>query len=894
MVYTQRSLTAEERRVKENLIGDVPTWHKWGPYLSERSWGTVREDYSEHGNAWDYITFDASRSKAYRWGEDGIGGICDRYQVLCLAFAFWNGKDPILKEKMFGLNTSQGNHGEDVKECYYYIDNTPSHSYMKYIYKYPQAEYPYEHLTKENAKRTPEDREYELVDTGVFNEGRYFDIVIEYAKPHAEEMVIRLEAFNRGPEEATLHILPHLWFRNTWSWTRPPGRKPSIIRGEDHQHFDFLIADDSLCDPIALLNFPYQLGKRYFYAEKGSELLFCDNETNKEKLFNEPNPSPYVKDAFHRHVVNREENVTNSDSQGSKACFHYKELKIPPGKSKVIRMMLTNICYKDPLTNIDIFIQKRREEADEFYNIAVHPKEASEDEKKIQRQAISGMLWGKQIYLFNVSRWLKGDDPDHPPPQSRKNIRNVHWKHLISKRILSMPDKWEYPWFAAWDLAFQTVALGLVDIEFAKEQLWLLLFDQFQHPNGQIPAYEWEFSELNPPVQAWAAWRLYNMDQQRNGKKDRSFLKKCFSKLVINFVWWVNRVDLQGNNVFEGGFLGLDNITVIDRSEAIPGGGRLEQSDGTGWMGMFCLLLMRMALELAADDPDYEVMATKFFEHYVYIATALHYSENREVQIWNEQDGFFYDVLSYPDGSNQQIFVRSLVGIIPLYGIDSLTEDELNKYSEFGANFHWFFKNRKDLVDHCITKFDKDGKSHYLLALMKKDSLKRVLSRIWDTSEFRSDYGLRSLSKFHEKNPYDLLGNTVIYDPGESRFRIKGGNSNWRGPIWFPTSFLFIESLKKLFEIVGPEFKIGNLQGEDEVNAKQMAQHFAQSLIDIFREKEGKRPVFGDYEIFQKDPHFKDLLLFFEHFHGDTGRGLGASHQTGWTGLVANLIDEWL
>ncbi|GAB4185443.1 MAG: glucosidase [Simkaniaceae bacterium] len=894
MVYTQRSLTAEERRVKENLIGDVPTWHKWGPYLSERSWGTVREDYSEHGNAWDYITFDASRSKAYRWGEDGIGGICDRYQVLCISFAFWNEKDPILKERLYGLSTSQGNHGEDVKEYYYYLDNTPSHSYMKYLYKYPQAEYPYEQLLKENAGRGPEEREFELIDTGVFNENRYFDIVIEYAKPQAEELVIRLEAFNRGPEEAALHILPQIWFRNTWTWENPSGKQPLITKGTSNDKYDCLIADDSETEPVSLLNFPYRLGKRYFYAEKGSMQLFTNNDTNNEKLFGKSNSTPYVKDAFHRYIIDKE-NCINPENKGSKACFHFNALKIPPGGSKTIRLLLTNIPYDDPLNNIDIFINKRKEEADEFYNEAVHPKNASEDEKMIQRQAISGMLWSKQIYLFNVSRWFKGDDPDNPPPESRKHIRNVHWKHLISKRILSMPDKWEYPWFAAWDLAFQCLTFGLVDMEFAKEQLWLLLFDQFQHPNGQIPAYEWEFSELNPPVQAWAAWRLYKMDMERNGKKDRSFLKKCFHKLVINFVWWVNRVDSQGNNVFEGGFLGLDNITVIDRSEAIPGGGRLEQSDGTGWMGMFCLMLMRMALELAGDDPDYEVMATKFFEHYVYIAAALHYSENRAVQIWDEKDGFFYDVLSYPDGSNQQIFVRSLVGIIPLYAIDYLTEEDLKNFSEFSANFHWFFKNRKDLVEHCITKFDRDGKSYYLLALMKKDHLKRVLSRVWDPSEFRSKYGLRSLSKFHEQNPYDLLGNTVMYDPGESRFRVKGGNSNWRGPIWFPTSFLLIEALNNLYHIVGPEFKIATLQGEEEANLQEVANYFSQALIDIFRlDSEGKRPVNGDYEKFQTDPYFKNLILFHEHFHGDTGRGLGASHQTGWTGLVANLIDEWI
>lgn len=875
--------------IRERISGVVPEWTKWGPYVSERSWGTVREDYSDHGDSWAFFPHDMARKKAYRWGEDGIAGICDRYQVLVFSFAFWNGLDPILKERMYGLNSMEGNHGEDVKEYYFYLDCHPNHTYMKYLYKYPQAEYPYQKLIDENQKLGLEEPEYELSDTGVFDDDRYFDLFIEYAKETPEEICIKLEICNRGPEESTLHVLPHLFFRNFWRFSNREDATPSIHIEEETDEWTCVVADDANCNPIQQLNFPYNLGKRYLYAEKGGEALFTDNETNHEALNTGKNLSPHVKDAFHREIIDGEK-ATNPDKKGTKSCIHYA-VTVPANSSKVMRFCLSDEPLKSPFKKFDKVLESRKKETDTYYE-KIHPKNASEDEKSIQRQAFAGMLWSKQIYLYDVKEWLKGDD-EHPAPPGREHIRNEHWKHLVSKRILSMPDKWEYPWFAAWDLAFHCISYALVDMEFAKEQLWLLLFDQFQHPNGQIPAYEWEFSDLNPPVQAWAAWRIYLMEHEQTGKKDKSFLKKCFHKLILNFVWWVNRVDRLGNNVFEGGFLGLDNITVIDRSMEIPGGGSLEQSDGTGWMGMFCLLLMKIALELAEDDADYESMAVKFFEHYVYIAAALTKSPNREVQIWNEKDGFFYDVLS-ANNTHEQIFVRSLVGIIPLYAIESIDQDQLDKFPEFRMSFNWFMENRKDLTDTCITPIEKDGKKNYLLALIQLGQIKRVLTRVWDKDEFRSDYGLRSLSKYHEQNPYHLGENSVSYEPAESKVQLKGGNSNWRGPIWFPSAYLFIESLKRLHQIVGEEETFEANDGTP-VTIKEMTDYFAHSMIDIFKRGEnGKRPVYGNYTLFQENPHFKDYIFFHEYYHGDHGWGLGASHQTGWSGLVANLISEFI
>lgn len=877
-------LSEEELRLLQKG-GDVDPWQKWGPYVSERSWGTVREDYSADGNAWSYFPYEMAPYRTYRWGEDGIAGICDRYQVMALTHAFWNGKDPILKERLYGLGTHEGNHGEDVKELYYYLDCLPSHAYMKYLYKYPCGEFPYEELRNENRNRHVHDPEYELVDTGIFDDNRYFDITIETAKEGKDDLCIKIEIVNRSDKEESIHVLPHLIFRNTWGWGDEPLPEP-VMKRSDHEPVNAhcIEADDSMMEPPPRLNFNYHVGKRYFYADERAEVLFTNNESNVKHLYNEKGGNPYTKDAFHRYVVLGEKDKVNPEQKGTKGCFYFRDLKIPPGGSETLYLRFTDRELDHPLTGVEEIIHKRKEQADAFYE-KIHPKGATDEEKMIQRQALAGMLWTKQIYLYDVNQWLKGDRESAPPPKSREEIRNIHWKHLISKRILSMPDKWEYPWFAAWDLAFHCVSLALVDMTFAKEQLWYLLFDQFQHPNGQVPAYEWEFSDMNPPVQGWAALRLFYMEEKKTGKRDTKFLKKCFHKLLLNFVWWVNKVDAKGNNVFEGGFLGMDNITVIDRSRAIPGGGKLEQSDGTGWMGFFCISLMRMALELANDDPVYEGMAVKFFEHYVYIANALVNAENRKVQNWDEEDGFFYDVLTTTEvDKHMRIKVRSLVGLIPLFAVDCITAEDLSSHKEFATSFYWFVKNRPDICSRCVTKID----DRYLLTLMEPDKIQRILTRAWDPKEFRSDFGLRSLSKFHEKNPYELLDNTIKYEPGEAESILMGGNSNWRGPIWFPTSFLFIEALKNLHQYSGDLIKI------EGTNLEEMARTYAQGLINLFKlDANGKRPIYGASERIQSDPHFRDHILFYEHYHGDSGRGLGASHQTGWSGLVANLIDEW-
>jgi hypothetical protein len=885
--------TREHKRLRETG-GTVPPWRRWGPYVSERAWGTVREDYSPDGSAWDYFTHDQARSKAYRWGEDGLAGLCDRYQILIFALALWNGRDPILKERAFGLIPGEGNHGEDLKDYYFYLDSTPTHSYMKYLYKYPQAEFPYRQLVEENRRRGGQGAEYELLDTGIFDEDRYFDVFVEYAKASPEDICIRIEAANRGPEAAPLHIIPHLWFRNTWAWSDPPGPEPRITLGPAGAGFLSLVADDSTVAPPPNLQFEYRLGPRYLYGEAGGAPLFTDNETNMPRVYGPwaVSRKPYVKDGVHRHIVNGESAI-NPDHVGTKACLHYVR-RIPAGGKAVLRLRLTPDRLGTPLRDVGEVMAERRAEADEFYE-SVHPPKATVEERQVQRQAFAGMLWSKQIYLFDVNQWLDGDNPNWPPPSSRARIRNIHWRHLNSMRILSMPDKWEYPWFAAWDLAFHCFPLALVDAEFAKEQLWVILFEQFQHPNGQIPAYEWEFSDLNPPVHAWAVWRVYNMDRIRAGKGDRDFLEKCFHKLLINFAWWVNKVDSQGNNVFEGGFLGLDNITVVDRSEKLPGGAVLEQSDATGWMGMFCLNMMRIALELAKENRAYEGLATKFFQHYVYIGAAMKHMGGRDYQLWDDQDGFFYDVLRYPDGAFHKFRVRSLVGLIPLYAIERLEEGWIQPFAEFRSHLEWFLKNRQNLVQRCCNTLERRGEKVHILAIVNEEQMKRLLERVCAPEEFLSDWGLRSLSKVHERRPFVFGSSEVRYEPGEADCKIKGGNSNWRGPVWFPTSFLMIESLRKLGKAYGPTLSI-KVPGASArpVTLGQIAEQLANRLIKLFaRGQDGRRPIYGSNKKFQEDPHWRDLLLFHEYFHGETGMGLGASHQTGWTGLVASLIDEW-
>ena len=887
--------TAEAVRLDEEARG-VVAWKHWGPYVSERSWSTVREDYSPWGTAWEHFPHDQARSRAYRWGEDGLAGICDRYQLLVFALALWNERDPILKERLFGLVPAEGNHGEDVKEYYFYLDSTPTHSYMKFLYKYPQAAYPYLQLIEENRRRQGIGKaEYELLDTGIFDDNRYFDVFVEYAKASPEDLCIRIEAWNRGPDEAALHILPHLWFRNTWNWGPQPLPEPRICVGPSDGRSVCLLADDTPSEPLKNLLFEYRLGKRYLYGDPGARLLFTNNETHAERVWGAGarSRSPYVKDAFHRAVIHGEP-CTNPAQVGTKACLHYANVRVPAGGSVVMRLRLSDTLLADPLADVDTIVEQRRGEADAFYE-SIHPPLATADEKQIQRQAFAGMLWSKQSYLWSVHAWLDGDNPAFPPPESRRRIRNVHWMHLNSMRILSMPDKWEYPWFAAWDLAFHAVTLALVDPEFAKEQLWLLLFEQFQHPNGQIPAYEWEFSDLNPPVHAWAVWRVYNMDRIRSGKADRLFLERCFHKLLLNFTWWINKVDSEGNNVFEGGFLGLDNITVIDRSQEVGNGARLKQSDATGWMGMFCLNLMRIALELAKENKAYEALATKYFEHYVYIGAAMKMMGNRNYQLWDEKDGFFYDVVQYPNGEFHKFRVRSLVGLIPLYAVERLEESWIAPFTEFRANLHWFLRNRQQLVQRCVTTVEREGERVHVLAVMDPEQMAQLLERVWDPHEFRSPYGLRSLSKYHEAHPFVFGNNSVGYEPGESITMLKGGNSNWRGPVWFPTTFMLIESLRKLRKAYGDGFTItDSTNGNDPVTLDDIAQGFADSLIRLFtRGPDGTRPIYGDNWKFQHDPYWRDYILFYEYFHGDTGRGLGASHQTGWTGLVASLIDEW-
>ena len=748
-------------------------------------------------------------------------------------------------------------------------------------------------MIQENQSRGSADPEFELLDTGIFDENRYFDIFIEYAKSEPNDLCIRVEVCNRGPEDAAIHLLPHLWFRNTWAWSAEKKAEPVITSGVKSKEFVSLVADDSATEGLRGLPFDYHLGRRYLYSDAGGQPLFTNNETHGERVFGgtAESRSAFVKDAFHRHVISGEACV-NPDRTGTKACVHYSEKIVPAGGSITLLLRMTNKQMEHPLVDVEAIVAQRRTEADEFY-ASIHPPQASEDECSVQRQALAGLLWTKQIYLMDVAKWMDGDNPNWPPPESRKNIRNTHWKHLNSMRILSMPDKWEYPWFAAWDLAFHCVPIALVDPGFAKQQLWLLLFEQFQHPNGQIPAYEWEFSDLNPPVHAWAVWRVFNMDRIRTGRADREFLETCFHKLLVNFTWWVNKVDSSGNNLFEGGFLGLDNITLIDRSEQLRDGGILKQSDATGWMGMFCLNLMRISLELAKENKTYEGMATKFLQHYLYIGAALKNRGGKGVELWDEKDGFFYDVLEYPDGRLHKFRVRSLVGLIPFFSLERLEEKWLEPFPEFRANLHWILKNQPDLVKSCVTTLEgKDGPVH-VLAVMHPEQMRRLLQRVWDPAEFRSDHGLRSLSKYHEENPIHFECSTLRYEAAESLVMLKGGNSNWRGPIWFPMNFMMIESLRKLRKAYGDDFNVPCADGS-EVTLDEMAGGFADRLISLFtRDPEQRRPIHGRESRYADDPHWRDLVLFHEYFNGDTGEGLGATHQTGWTALVASLIDEW-
>lgn len=882
--------TPEHRRLRDN-IGDPPPWWRWGPYVSERAWGTVREDYSADGDAWRHTTHDQARSKAFRWGEDGLAGLCDRYQMLVFALALWNGRDPILKERAFGVAPHEGNHGEDVKEYYFYEDNTPTHSYLSYLYKYPQAAFPYGALIARGRARGGDEPEYELLDSGVFDDLAYFDVRVEYAKYTPEDIAIRITLANRGAAAATLHVLPQLWYRNTWAWREPRGAAPLIRLADETREHLCLIADSSAVEPLAGLLTPYVLGTRYLYAEAGDSALFTDNETNLPPLYGcAASPqTPYVKDAFHRRIIHGED-CCNPARRGSKAAIHYR-LDIAARTSVSLSLRLTDTPTRAPFADAERLFARRRAEADAFYD-TLHPPGASAEQKFLQRRALAGLLWSKQVYLFDVRKWLDGDLPSTPPPAGRDRIRNRHWRHLNSMRVLSMPDKWEYPWFAAWDLAFIALPLALVDPAYAKEQLWLMLFEQFQHPNGQIPAYEWEFSEVNPPVHAWAVWRVYNMEKRRHGRADRGFLERCFHKLLINFAWWVNKVDREGNNVFEGGFLGLDNIAVFDRSEMLPGGARLEQCDATGWMAMYCLNMMRIALELALENQSYEGLATKFFEHFVYIGAAMQHMGGRDYQLWDDEDGFFYDVLRHADGRYTKFRVRSLVGLIPLFAVERLEEDWLAPFPSFRRNLRWFLDNRSQFSRFCCYPVQRANKTTYVLSLTDPAQMRRVLARVFDPEEFLSPYGVRSLSKAHRDAPFVFDHRTVGYEPGEARTRIKGGNSNWRGPVWLPANFLLIESLRKLHKALGDDYRI-RIGGETAtLSLREAAALLGQRLTALFlRGADGRRPCDGDHPLWQGA--WRDELSFHEFFHGDHGQGLGASHQTGWTALVACLIDEW-
>ncbi len=866
-------MTAEKQRLLDDR-DKKSNWRKFGPYLTERQWGTVREDYSPHGNAWEYVSHDAARSKAFRWGEEGIGGVSDNKQLLCLSVALWNKKDPIIKERIFGLTGNEGNHAEDCKEEYYYLDSTPTHSYMKMLYKYPQQEYPYARLVEENRRRGKLDPEFELIDTGIFDENKYFDVFIEYAKAETDDLLVRITVHNRGTEKADLHVLPHAWFRNTWSWGYDD-YKPEMYR------------DDEGCIKITHRD----LGSYYFTADGKPTALFCENETNTRRLYNFPNTGT-CKDGINDFITNGDRQSLNAIPKGTRMAYNY-DLSIPAGKSKSIRLRLSDKFIPEPFKDFDALFSQRLKDADEFFN-EMQADLKDEDEKKIQRQAIAGMLWSKQFFYYDVAKWLKGDPSQPPPPEGRIHGRNRDWTHLNNADIISMPDKWEYPWYAAWDLAFHTIPIAMVDPEFAKQQLKLLTKEWYMHPNGQFPAYEWALGDVNPPVHGWATWRVYKIDQKlQGGVGDRKFLEEVFHKLLLNFTWWVNKKDTNGNNIFQGGFLGMDNIGVFDRSAQLPTGGYIEQSDGTSWMAMFTLNMLRMSLELARENPTYQSLATKFFEHFLYIAGAM---SNEGLDLWDEQDEFFYDVLHTPDNNRTIMRIRSMVGLIPMFAVEVLDQELFDSMPEFTARLEWFLKNRPDLAN-LISRWEEKGKGQrHLLSLLRGHRMKRLLKRMLDESEFLSEFGIRALSRFHLEHPYKFYANgsefTVKYTPGEGDTSLFGGNSNWRGPIWFPVNYLIIESLQRFHHYYGDDFKVEYPTGSGQLKTlRQIADDLSCRLVNIFKQdKDGNRPVNGSYEKLQKDEHFKDYVYFYEYFHGDSGRGVGATHQTGWTGLVAKLI----
>ena len=885
-------MTKEEIRLKESH-DRTAHWKRWGPYVSERAWGTVREDYSATGEAWDYFPHEHARSRAYRWNEDGLAGICDRHQRLCFALALWNGRDPILKERLFGLNGSEGNHGEDVKEYYFYLDSTPTHSYMKYLYKYPQAEYPYGKLVAENRRRTKSDPEFELMDTSVFQEDRYFDVFVEYAKADWNDLCIRITVANRGPEAAEIHLLPSLWFRNTWSWA---GKlKPTLSLDQK--------AKDKNTGAILAQEQEQELGGEYcFYFQNGGTPLFTENDTNVARLFGAKNSSPYVKDGFHRYVINGETAAVNPALQGTKAAILYKRM-VPAGGEVSISLRLrennSDLALSDALgQNFESTFAARKAEADEFYANII-PSTTDDDTRNVMRQAFAGLLWTKQYYHYVVHDWLIGDPAQPPPPESRKSGRNHAWGHIYNADIISMPDKWEYPWYAAWDLAFHCVALAMVDPDFAKDQLVLMLREWYMHPNGQIPAYEWAFGDVNPPVHAWAAYQVYLIDKAKNGGSgDTQFLERIFHKLLLNFTWWVNRKDPEGMNVFQGGFLGLDNIGVFDRSSVLPTGGQIEQSDGTSWMAMYSLDMLAIALELAAGDSTYQDVASKFWEHFIYIARAMNNLGDDGLCLWNQKDGFFYDVLHLPNGSHMPLRVRSMVGLIPLNAVQIMEPDLMDSMPGFKVRLEWFIDNRPDLTGNMACMETEGHKQRRLFSIVDRQQLERILAVMLDENEFFSPHGVRALSRYHKAHPYMLdvagVNHQVDYEPAESTTGLFGGNSNWRGPVWFPVNYLLVQALRRFYAYYHESLRVECPTGSGKLmNLDEVADELSRRLISTFqRDAQGRRPVFGTNEKFQSDPHWRDYVPFHEYFHGDTGAGVGASHQTGWTALVTRMIDE--
>jgi hypothetical protein len=919
-----KTLAAEKKRLAEEHAGTKP-WTRWGPYLSERQWGTVREDYSPGGTAWEYFPHDHARSRAYRWGEDGLAGFSDRQQHLCFAVALWNGRDPILKERLFGLTNNEGNHGEDVKEIYYYLDATPTNSYLKMLYKYPQQEFPYARLAEESRRRGKDQPEFELLDTGIFNDDRYFDVFVEYAKADPDDIAIRITAHNRGPEEALLHLLPQLWFRNVWSWEAGVA-KPALSVGQG----DSIVAEHSDLgrhawhwDSASITMQPAPgvatAGKKGGRARSRSspangiavppEILFCDNETNGRRLFNRPDAQGFFKDAFHDFVVAGNTGAVNPERIGTKSGLLYR-LAIPPGGSAVVRLRLTAIpagangdtpAKRGAFAGFDAVFNDRVSEADDFY-AGLQTGIDDPDARSIQRQALAGMIWNKQYFHYNVARWLDGDPAQPPPPPERRQGRNCDWKHLYNASVMSMPDKWEYPWYASWDLAFHCIPLCLLDSEFAKSQLVLLTREWYMHPNGQIPAYEWAFSDVNPPVHAWAAWRVFQIDRKQRRETnphdpgDLFFLERVYHKLLINFTWWVNRKDALGRNIFQGGFLGLDNIGVFDRSAPLPTGGFINQADGTSWMAMYCLNLLRIALELARHNHAYEDIATKFFEHFLGIAAAINGVGGDTLGLWDNQDEFYYDSLHLPDGRTEPLKVRSMVGLIPLCAVETLEPGTLRQLPGFAERLEWYLTNRPDLAGLVSRWQERGSGERRLLSLLRGHRIKCLLRRMLDETEFLSPYGVRALSKFHEREPFRLRSNGITlevpYWPAESRSGLFGGNSNWRGPVWMPMNYLLIESLQKFHHYYGDDFKVECPTGSGNfVTLLEVACELSRRITRLFlRGSDNHRPIFGENEKLQVDPHFRDHVLFYEYFHGDNGSGLGAEHQTGWTGLVAKLL----